>query len=95
MEAEDSDHNESMEDRGPRRLSNSVKKRITSMNRSRSKGAKKVLTAQETAMEKSFKKLQRDRRNEARAGEGDRKIYNMMPKHLYTGKSGIGKKDYR
>lgn len=46
-------------------------------------------------MERSFKKIQRGRRNEAKAGDGDTKILDMMPKHLYTGKSGIGKRDYR
>jgi nucleolar GTP-binding protein len=46
-------------------------------------------------MERAFKKIQRGRRNEAKAGDGDTKILNMKPKHLYSGKSGIGKKDYR
>ena len=41
-------------------------------------------------------KLQRRERNlEARAGEADRRIGNQMPKHLYSGKRGIGKTDYR
>ena len=46
-------------------------------------------------MERAFKKIQRGRRNEAKAGDGDTKILNMMPKHLYSGKTTIGKKDRR
>jgi hypothetical protein len=46
-------------------------------------------------MERAFKKVQRNRRNEAMAGEGDRKILNMMPKHLYSGKTTNGKRDRR
>jgi nucleolar GTP-binding protein len=32
---------------------------------------------------------------DARAGEGDRKIPSLMPKHLFSGKRGIGKTDRR
>jgi nucleolar GTP-binding protein len=31
----------------------------------------------------------------ARKGEGDRIIPNEMPKHLFSGKRGIGKTDWR
>jgi len=31
----------------------------------------------------------------ARKGEGDRHIFDMKPKHLFTGKRGIGKTDRR
>lgn len=46
-------------------------------------------------MERVYKKIVRGRANEAKAGEGDRHIYIKKPKHLYTGKSGIGKQDRR
>jgi nucleolar GTP-binding protein len=46
-------------------------------------------------MERVFKKVQRSRGLDARAGEGDRHVYDMMPKHLYTGKRGIGHNDRR
>lgn len=31
----------------------------------------------------------------ARKGEGDRHIFDLKPKHLYTGKRGTGKLDRR
>lgn len=46
-------------------------------------------------MQRMFTKIQRRRRNEAKAGDGDTKIDCKMPKHLVTGKSGIGKKSRR
>lgn len=38
---------------------------------------------------------QRGRNRDARKGPGDRVILNMMPKHLYSGKRGIGSTDRR
>lgn len=35
------------------------------------------------------------RQKEARKGEGDRHVFDFMPKHLNTGKRGIGKTDWR
>jgi hypothetical protein len=32
---------------------------------------------------------------QARAGEGDHRIWDMKPKHLFSGKRGIGKTDRR
>jgi len=41
------------------------------------------------------KRIQMGRAREAKKGESDRHIPNLMPKHLYTGKRGIGKTDRR
>jgi nucleolar GTP-binding protein len=38
---------------------------------------------------------QRKRNKQAKAGEGDRVIPTKMPKHLFSGKRGIGKTDRR
>ena len=40
-------------------------------------------------------KMQRKMQKMARKGEGDRIIPNEMPKHLFSGKRGIGKTDRR
>jgi len=40
-------------------------------------------------------KKQKQMNLEAKKGEGDRVILNMKPKHLYSGKRGIGKTDRR
>ena len=40
-------------------------------------------------------KQQRKMQKLARKGEGDRIIPNEMPKHLFSGKRGIGKTDWR
>ncbi|KAM3146488.1 hypothetical protein pb186bvf_001457 [Paramecium bursaria] len=72
-----------------------IQGKLKSLSRSRSKGSKKVLTHHEQALDRVYKKVQRSRKNEARAGEGDRKIYSQMPKHLFTGKSTVGKKNHR
>ncbi|XP_053200790.1 GTP-binding protein 4-like, partial [Panonychus citri] len=41
------------------------------------------------------KKAQTKRNRQARKGEGDRKIVNLKPKHLLTGKRGLGKNQRR
>lgn len=41
------------------------------------------------------KKAQRKAARNARKGEGDRKIVDLKPKHLLTGKRGIGKTSRR
>lgn len=40
-------------------------------------------------------KAQKKRNKLAKAGEGDRVIHTKMPKHLFSGKRGIGKTDRR
>ncbi|XP_041372056.1 nucleolar GTP-binding protein 1-like [Gigantopelta aegis] len=46
-------------------------------------------------LRKISKKAQTPRNRQAKKGEGDRVILNMKPKHLYVGKRGIGKTDWR
>lgn len=50
--------------------------------RSRSKGAKKVKLAPSVA-------------KRGTVGEADRHVYDLKPKHLYSGKRGAGKTDRR
>jgi nucleolar GTP-binding protein len=45
--------------------------------------------------ERVARKAQKPRNRDARMGEGDRHHYEEMPKHLFTGKRGIGKTDWR
>jgi len=51
----------------------------------------KVRTKVKKVARKSQKPMQRD----ARKGEGDRHVFNLMPKHLFSGKRGAGKTDRR
>lgn len=51
--------------------------------------------SQRKLAEKLKHKKQRTMSREARKGEGDRHIPTLMPKHLYSGKRGIGKTDRR
>jgi nucleolar GTP-binding protein len=46
-------------------------------------------------VKKMAKKAQKPKNRDARKGEGDRHIFDMKPKHLFTGKRGIGKTDRR
>jgi len=50
---------------------------------------------QKLKAEKMAKRAQKDRNKESKKGEGDRVILNKMPKHLYSGKRGIGKNERR
>jgi nucleolar GTP-binding protein len=50
---------------------------------------------QQIAAIKLGHKKQRTIALEARRGEADRKIPTLRPKHLFTGKRGIGKTDWR
>lgn len=45
--------------------------------------------------ERLHKVQRRERNRQAKVGEGDRHIMTAMPKHLYSGKRGIGKADRR
>ena len=51
--------------------------------------------AKEIAKKKVAASMKVKGKGTARKGEADRHIPNMMPKHLYTGKRGIGKTDRR
>ncbi|KAL6060880.1 Nucleolar GTP-binding protein 1 [Balamuthia mandrillaris] len=50
---------------------------------------------QKVDAEKIARKAQRKSNKESRKGEADRTILNMKPKHLFSGKRGIGKTDRR
>jgi len=50
---------------------------------------------QKTHAEKLSKKSHRVRNLDARMGEADRHVYDLKPKHLFSGKRGIGKTDRR
>lgn len=41
------------------------------------------------------KNAQKKMNREARKGEGDRKIFDLKPKHLFAGKRKMGKTDRR
>mmetsp|Transcript_66821 Transcript_66821/g.155228 ORF Transcript_66821/g.155228 Transcript_66821/m.155228 type:complete len:644 (+) Transcript_66821:88-2019(+) len=65
--------------------------------RARSISRTKGLPNEETAerLEKSRRRSMKRREKEGRKGEADRHIPDWKPKHLYSGKSGIGKRDWR
>jgi nucleolar GTP-binding protein len=46
-------------------------------------------------VDKIKKKLDKHRNKQARRGEADRTIPNLRPKHLLSGKRGIGSTDRR
>ncbi|XP_071104037.1 GTP-binding protein 4-like [Haliotis cracherodii] len=52
-------------------------------------------TAMVTKIRKIARKAQKPRAHQAKKGEGDRVILNMMPKHLYSGKRKMGKTSHR
>lgn len=82
-----------------------VKRQHSSRSRSRSRGASVNYEVQpgEGFKDKVQKmkaqifadKAQRKRNKQARKGEGDRHIPDLKPKHLFSGKRGIGKTDRR
>jgi nucleolar GTP-binding protein len=46
-------------------------------------------------MERLKQQVQKKMKKEAKKGEADHHIPNWMPKHLFTGKRGVGKNDRR
>ena len=46
-------------------------------------------------LEKRRRKIQKKVFKDGRKGEADRHVYVSRPKHLFAGKSTIGKRDYR
>ena len=71
-----------VEDPGEEHIRKKFKAREKTLIRSRSKGAKKVKLAPSVA-------------KRGTRGESDRHVYDLMPKHLYSGKRGAGKADRR
>lgn len=51
--------------------------------------------SQQREAEKMSRKVQKKLQRHARAGEADRKVLDEKPKHLFSGKRGIGKTDRR
>jgi nucleolar GTP-binding protein len=50
---------------------------------------------QKLEVEVKAKKAQRTRNKDGRMGEADRHVYDLKPKHLFSGKRGIGKNERR
>ena len=46
-------------------------------------------------MNKIGKKAQNTMNKDGRKGEGDRHVYDLKPKHLFTGKRGLGSTNRR
>jgi len=90
MEVEDEDEQER-----DARLSRKADGKLRSMSRSRSQGAKKVLTETEDRMKRLKQKMQKDWKNSFQGTESDRRIPCQMPRHLVTGIRGNGKTDRR
>lgn len=78
------------------------RKRLRTRSRSLSHGAIEALpgegfrdTTQKRKAVKIGKKAVKQRNKDARKGEADRVVYNLKPKHLFSGKRSIGKTDRR
>ena len=89
-----------VDDGQPKKRIHSSKSRSMSRGRSMSTAAPRANSglrdaAQANKATKEADKAQRAAGKQARKGEGDRTIVNLMPKHLFSGKRGIGKTDRR
>jgi len=88
------------EDGQPKKRIHSSKSRSMSRGRSLSTAAPRSNSglrdaAQANKATREADKAQRAAGKQARKGEGDRTIVNLMPKHLFSGKRGKGKTDRR
>ena len=72
-----------------------VRERIRDASRSRSKGYRRQLTEDQKKGKRQMQKLSKKWRTMDKKGEADRFIGTAKPKHLYTGKSSNGKRDWR
>ena len=52
-------------------------------------------SSQDQMLETRRRKIQKKLFKDGRKGEADRHVYISKPKHLFAGKSTIGKRDYR
>lgn len=72
--------------------------RLASIERSRSR-SRSMAGLRDEKMAKKARKMsksaQRPMQRNSRKGEGDRHVPDLKPKHLFTGKRGIGKTDRR
>lgn len=73
-----------------------ARSRSRSQSRAKSRDKSGLRDAAQVAVSrKLIKKSQKKMQREARKGEGDRRIFDDKPKHLFSGKRGIGKNDRR
>ena len=72
-----------------------VKERIREASRSRSKGFRRQMSEAEKKGKREIQKLSKKWRRTDKKGEADRFIGTARPKHLFTGKSSNGSKDWR
>jgi len=77
------------------RLTRRADSKLRSMSRSRSQGAKKVLSNDEDRMLRMKRKLQREFKTNFASSEADRRIPCEKPRHLFSGTRGNGKTDRR
>lgn len=80
----------SMSKRDPERARSLSKHKITARDASAYRDPQQKADAEVLA-----KKVQKRANQNTKASESDRRVYNDMPRHLFSGKRGIGKKDYR
>ncbi|WAR04944.1 NOG1-like protein [Mya arenaria] len=107
IEDKSSTHYSKLRERGASQRSASrvavKRKREVSENRSRTRSASKTTRdksgIRDEPMAKKVKKIARKAQfgfnQEARKGEADRRVLDMKPKHLFSGKRGMGKTDRR
>lgn len=72
-----------------------ARSKIREASRSRSKGYKRELSKEEIKGKKDTNKLSKIWRTKDKKGESDRFIGTAMPRHLYSGKTSKGSRDYR
>jgi nucleolar GTP-binding protein len=72
-----------------------ARSRVREASRSRSKGYKRELSKEEIKGVKTVNKLSKKWRTQDKKGESDRFIGTAMPRHLYSGKTSKGSRDYR
>jgi GTP-binding protein EngB required for normal cell division len=95
-----SDHERRLRSRSRSAIAKAGNKRARSRSSSRGPGSERRQTgmssdAQKDQAEKRRRTAQRKGNKAGRAGESDRAIHEKLPKHLYSGKRGMGKTDRR
>jgi hypothetical protein len=68
---------------------------VREASRSRSKGYKRELSKADVRGVKAVNKLSKVWRTKDKKGESDRFIGTAMPRHLFSGKTSKGSRDYR
>lgn len=72
-----------------------IRNRIREASRSRSKGYHREMSVAEVKGQKATNQLSKVWRTKDKKGESDRFVGTKMPKHLFTGKTGKGSRDWR